>query len=285
MKNVYAALGHQRDLCARTLPLIRTIIRGGDPKFLNRILSHGENRSECISIRLIIHVDVVECDVALIAPRAIHGAIARILVFVTDAIARVNNPGLQTQQVGNIPALERNLPHLCFIKGIAEGSINHVDGRHLGRDGDDFGRGADLELNVGRGRGIHQQGKILLFITAKARCLYGQCVASGRNKKKLVLALIPSCHGALGLRFAIRKYNRGARDGVSIGIRYGAPNRCGGLCVSETAAERASQQSQGQSQQSRTTLREPRTKQEKRVGQGVISSHIFPFPNAICFGD
>src|SRR5579864_1849732 len=285
MKSAGAALGDERYLCAGTLPLVCPIIRRGHSEFLNRILSHGKNRGKGVSIRLIVHVDVVECDVTLIAACSIHSPIARVLVLVTDAIARVSNSSLQAEQVGNVPPLQRDSSHLCFVKGIAERRINHVNGWGLGRDRDEFGRRANLELNVDRGRSIHQQRKVLLFISAKACCFYRECVASGNDQKKLILALISSFYGALGLRFVIRKHNGGAKNGVATGIRYRAANRRGGLRVNETAAEHASQQSQGQSQLSGRALREPRTKHQSGAGQGVISSHIFPFPNAMCFGD
>src|ERR1700740_1590562 len=120
MKSTCAALGHQRYLCAGTLPLVCSIIRRGDSEFLNRILSHRENRGKGVSIRLIVDVDVVEWDVTLIASGSIHRAVARVLILVTDAIARVSHSGLQAEQVGNIPAFQRNLSHLCFVKGISE---------------------------------------------------------------------------------------------------------------------------------------------------------------------
>src|SRR5215470_15714548 len=254
MKDAGAALGDQRHLCAGTLPLVCPIIRRGHSEFLNRILSYGENRGKGVSIRLIVHVDVVESDVALIAACSIHSAIARVLVLVTDAIARVSNSSLQAEQVGNVPALQRDSSHLCFVKGIAKGRIDHVNGRGLGRDRDEFGRRANLELNVDRGRSIHQQRKVLLFIGAKACCFYSQCVASGNDQKKLILPLISSFYGALGLRFVIRKHNGGAQNGVPTWIGYRAANRRGGLRVNETGAEQAYQQSQGQSQRSSGAL-------------------------------
>ena len=97
MKGVGAALGYQGDLCARPLSLVCAVIGGGDSEFLNRILSHGKHRGEGISIGLVVDIDAVECDVALIAARSIDGAIARVLVFVADAIAGVRDSSLQAQ--------------------------------------------------------------------------------------------------------------------------------------------------------------------------------------------
>src|ERR1700752_4539609 len=254
MKRAGDALGDERYLCAGTLSLVCPIIRRGHSKFLKRTRRDGKNRGKGVSIRLIVHVDIVERDVTLIAACSIHSPIARVLVLVTDAIARVSNSSLQAEQVGIVPPLQRDSSHLCFVKGIAERRINHVNGWGLGRDRDEFGRRANLELHVDRGRGVHQQRKVLLFISAKACCFYRECVASGNDQKKLILALVSSFYGALGLRFVIGKNNGSAQNGVVTGIRYRAANRRGGLRVNETGAEHAYQQRQGQSQKSGAAL-------------------------------
>ena len=129
VKGIGAALCDQRHLRPGALPLVGAVIRRGHSEFLNRVLSHRQHRRKRISVRLIVYVDAVEGDVALIAARAIHGSIARVLVLVADAIAGVGHSGLQTQQVRNVAALQRNLAHLFFVEGIADGGVHQVEGR------------------------------------------------------------------------------------------------------------------------------------------------------------
>src|ERR1700674_2866512 len=80
VETVCPALGDQRHLGSRTGTLIGVVVGRCYPELLDRIKSGRQHRSKGIPVGLVVHVDTVERDVALIAARTIHGAIARVLV-------------------------------------------------------------------------------------------------------------------------------------------------------------------------------------------------------------
>ena len=131
MELVGAALGDERDLRAARHALVGDGVACRDAKLLDRIGRNGQNRLESITV-LGIHGDAVECDVALIAPRAIDRAAARIAVLIdVRTVAGVHHARLQGQQVRNIAALEGELLHLVFVEGHANGSIRGVQRERL----------------------------------------------------------------------------------------------------------------------------------------------------------
>ena len=96
VKLVAPTLGDQCDLCARSLTLISSVVGGGDAEFLNRIQSHWQHGFEGVTLGLVIDVDSVEGEVALVAARAVYRAVASVLVVVNvGAVARVSDARLQ----------------------------------------------------------------------------------------------------------------------------------------------------------------------------------------------
>jgi hypothetical protein len=144
VKGVGAAFCYQRHLCPRALPLVRPIVCGRHSEFLNGVLRHWQYGRKCVTIRLIVHIDSVQCDITLIASRAIHCTIARILILVPDAIAGICDPGLQAEQIGNVSAFQRNLTHLLFVKGIPDRSVDQIQSGGLRCDRHDFSGRAHL---------------------------------------------------------------------------------------------------------------------------------------------
>src|SRR5258707_1467549 len=105
MKGIRAALGHERHLRARALALVGAIVGGGHTKFLNGILRDRQNGSERVAVGLVVHVYAVQRDVALMAARAVHRSIARVLILVSTPIARVGHAWLQAKHVRDVYAL------------------------------------------------------------------------------------------------------------------------------------------------------------------------------------
>jgi hypothetical protein len=118
VESIRATLGHQGHLGSRALALVGAVICGGYPEFLNGILGHRQDRGERIAVGLIVDVDAIERD--------------------------VGHPSLQTQQIGNVSALQRDLAHLSFVKGVTDRSVYHVQGWSLRCHGYDFRRRANL---------------------------------------------------------------------------------------------------------------------------------------------
>ena len=125
MEVVRAAFGHQRDLRSRSLALIGVVVRRGHSEFLHGIHRNRKNGCKRISVGLVIHVHAVESCVALVAPRSVDRAIPCVVVLhhgvlQIRTVPRVNNAGLQAEQVRHIAALERNLFHLRFVERVSE---------------------------------------------------------------------------------------------------------------------------------------------------------------------
>ena len=117
MELVGAALGDQGHLSSRASTLISVIVRRRDPEFLHRINRRGQHRSKSIAAGLVVYVNPVQSDVALIAAGAIDRAVARVLVLINiEPVAGIRHPRLQAEQVRNVAAFQRNLPHLDLIE-------------------------------------------------------------------------------------------------------------------------------------------------------------------------
>src|SRR5260370_14815549 len=79
---VGAALGAQRNLRSRSGPLVGIVVRSGDPKLLHRIECRRQDGSECVPGNLVIHIDAIKRDVALVTARAVDRSAARALTLV-----------------------------------------------------------------------------------------------------------------------------------------------------------------------------------------------------------
>src|SRR3954453_19872982 len=106
MKIVGATLCDESDLRSRGTPLVGVRVSGRHPKFLNGIQCDRQDRRECTPVYLVIHINTVESDVALVAASAIHGAATSIHISIhVSAIAGVGNARLQREQVRNVASL------------------------------------------------------------------------------------------------------------------------------------------------------------------------------------
>ncbi len=165
METVCPALGDQRHLGSRTGTLIGVVVGRCYPELLDRIKSGRQHRSKGIPVGLVVHVDTVERDVALIAARTIHGAIARVLVPVDiRTVAGVGDPGLQAQQIRNIAALQRDLLNLGFIERITNRGIDQIQDGSFAGNCDALASRSYLKTDVGCGRGVDQKLQIGLLV-------------------------------------------------------------------------------------------------------------------------
>ena len=186
MEIVGAAFGDERHLRSGAFPLVSVVVRRSNPELLNRIKSRRQYRSEGIAVGLVVHIHAVESDVALVTARAVHGSVACVLILdggliEIGTIARIGHAGLQTQQLGNATALQRNLLHLRFVERIANGGVNEIQRRRFAGHSNDFGECAYLELHIRGGRCTHQQLEAGLLILSKALGRHAESVGSRGN--------------------------------------------------------------------------------------------------------
>ena len=223
---VGAALGDESDLSAGGTAAIGVVVGGGDAKFLHGVEGDGEHGSEGVAAGLVIDVDAIESDVALVAARAVDRAAAAIEVLVdVGAVAGVGDAGLKREEIRDVAGFDGQLLDLVLVEGGAQRGVGGIEGHGLGGNFDGLGGGADVQSNVGGTRGIDQQLDVLLLVLAEARCFDGQQVGAGRKRKKFVRA------GAGGFGLALQCLSR-------VGENYvGADNRGAGF-VQHGAAQR-----------------------------------------------
>src|SRR5205823_12852806 len=82
MKTVRATLSHDINFRARGTARIGSIVCCGNAKLLYGIGRHAENGRECIPPGLVIGVDTVQEDVALVAARTVHSTAAGVDILV-----------------------------------------------------------------------------------------------------------------------------------------------------------------------------------------------------------
>lgn len=133
MPGVRTAPGNEGDLGPRAGTFIGVAVGGGHAEFLNRVLSDGKNGSKSVTAVLVVDVDAVESDIALIAARAIHGAVARVLIFVcgergTEGISCKNYASLQAEKFRDIAAIQWEILHLRLGESSPQGRVSHVQG-------------------------------------------------------------------------------------------------------------------------------------------------------------
>jgi hypothetical protein len=98
---------------------------------------------------LVVYINAIERDVALIAARAIYRATTSVIIF-NDicgirSISRIHDARLEAEKVGHITRLKRELLNLSLTEGDPECSIDKIDGLALAADFHRFIAGADLQ--------------------------------------------------------------------------------------------------------------------------------------------
>ncbi len=172
---VGATLGDERDLSAGGTAAIGVVVGGGDAKFLDGVEGNREHGSEGVAASLVIDVDTVKGDVALVAVGAVDRAAAAVEVLIdVAAVSGIGDAGLKREQIGHIAGFDGQLLNLVLVEGGSQGSVGGIKGKGLGGHFDGFGGGTDVESNVGGNRGIDEQLEVLLLVLAEARRFDGQ---------------------------------------------------------------------------------------------------------------
>ncbi len=125
VKLVGPGLGHHVHLGSGRAPLIRRGKTGGDAKLFDGVLSLAQDARECIAIHLVIVVNAVHGDVALIGPASVDRAAAGIvrkrrIDGPAGVGTEVKNAGLQSQQIRDISTFAGQRLDERVVHGIAE---------------------------------------------------------------------------------------------------------------------------------------------------------------------
>ena len=102
MESIGAALGNQRDLRTRGPSRIRIAIRGRDAELLGRIQGGTQHAVKRKAIHLVVVVNAVQSDVALIGAGAGNCALAAVGIApgILVAHARLFRPGTRRRAAG-----------------------------------------------------------------------------------------------------------------------------------------------------------------------------------------
>ena len=121
VKIVGATFGNERHLCARGASLVGIGIRGCDSELLDGVQCDWQDGSKSAALYLVVDINAIQRDVALVTASSIHGPASRINISINiGAIARIGNASLQCQQVWYVPPLKRQLLNLIFSKRISD---------------------------------------------------------------------------------------------------------------------------------------------------------------------
>src|SRR6266702_3904106 len=185
MPRVGAASGDEGYLSTRARSFFGVVICGGDAKFLDGVLSDRQDGGEGVTAVLVVDVDTVEGNVALIATSAIDGAVTGVLILVSiergaESISGKSYPCLQAEEFRNVAAVERQLLDLRFREGSSQGGVHQIQRWSFRSDGNRFRGAADLELQVRGGRSVDQQLQRLQFLAGKTGSDHGKSVGAGR---------------------------------------------------------------------------------------------------------
>ena len=119
MKTVGAGFCDQRHLRARRTAFVRPVVGRGHTKLLHGIQGDGQHGCEGVSINLVIHIDAVQGEIALVAAGSVYRAAARIVILIdVGAVACIGDAVLEAQQIGHVAAFQGQRLHLCFVKGV-----------------------------------------------------------------------------------------------------------------------------------------------------------------------
>ncbi len=160
MPVVGAALGDDVYLCAGGAA--RLGIRAGrrDAEFLHRIERGTQHAIEGEACDLIVVVETVQRDVALVGACARDDAAAAVFIGLLRVVlgglpSEIEHAGLQAKQVGDVAAFHRERLDRLAVDRVADGSVGRIEGFLDGRDIDDRGGGgAQCEVD---GRGLRHE--------------------------------------------------------------------------------------------------------------------------------
>src|SRR5438094_701752 len=136
MDGIGAALGDERDLCARAVAVLGAGVGGDCAELLDRVEGDTEDAGKGGAVLLVVHVDTVESDGGLVALAAIDAATAEIVLVGGIGLAEVGDAGLQRKQADDVTGFERQLRDYPVPDSMADGGVRGVYLDRLAVDGD-----------------------------------------------------------------------------------------------------------------------------------------------------
>ena len=152
MELVGAGLGDEADLRAGGAAGVCVGVAGGDAKLFNRILGLAKHAGKGKAVDLVVVVDTVDGDVALVGAAAVDCAAAAILQGGITRRGEINYTRLQREDIGYVAGFAWECLNRGVVGRAAERGVGGVEGLGLGGDVKDFlGRGdAQGKVNGGR---------------------------------------------------------------------------------------------------------------------------------------
>ena len=111
-------------------PGIGIAIASGDAEFFDGVLGLAQHAGEGVSVHLVVVVDAVEGDVALVGAAAVDRAAAAVIVMQSG---QVEHAGLQGKQVGHVAGLAGQRLDLRIVRGVAERGVGGIEGLGVAR--------------------------------------------------------------------------------------------------------------------------------------------------------
>src|ERR1035437_4241434 len=202
---VGAGVRHQRNIGAGCAALGGVPIRRRAAALRHRIGSHSEHAGERGPGALIVHINAVQRDVALIAPAAVHGTVAIVDVggvVVAGGVvvgAEIRDARLELQQVGHVAGEGGQLDDGLLDNRIAERGIRRIELCRVRLHRDRGGGGSELIEDYRLGAWlVNVQAHVVYREIREASRLGGQLVGAGRQLLHRVAPL------GIGLVFALQ---------------------------------------------------------------------------------
>ena len=141
-------------------PPLGIAVDGGDAELVGGVDGGAEDAGEGISLGLVVIIQTIERDVALVGARARDSTGAAVGIF-ADAAAKVEHARLQAKQVRHVSALGGQGLEGLIVESGAEAGIGLVQRLGFGTDVDGLRCLNDTQLKVDRGGLIDEQLRLL----------------------------------------------------------------------------------------------------------------------------
>ena len=126
MEPVGAGLGNEADLCAGGASGIGVGETSGDTKLLNRILGLTKDASEGEAVDLVVVVDTIHGDVALIGAAAIDSATAAVLHRGIAGWGQINDARLEREDIRHVTGLAGKRLDSRVVRRVSQRRVGDV---------------------------------------------------------------------------------------------------------------------------------------------------------------
>src|ERR1700686_3282729 len=157
MELVGAGLGDEADLRTGGASGVGVGEAGGDAKLLDRILGLPKDTGEGEAVYLIVVVNAVNCNIALIGTATIDCATAAVLHRRVAGRRQVDHAWLEGEDVRHIAALAGERLNGRVVRRVSQRGIGNVQSLRCRRDVNDLSVRLQTEHEIDSGRLIYQQ--------------------------------------------------------------------------------------------------------------------------------